>query len=297
MTHDDHHHHRHFNKKRLIHAVIITFATMLLEIAGGIYTHSLALLSDSAHMFSHVFSLGLSYFAIVISLKPATSHMTYGYYRAEILAAFINGLTLFLIVAAILYGAYARLQEPSEIHSGSMLIVAAIGLVVNVATAMLLHSGSREDMNVKGAFFHSLGDMISSIGVVGAAIAIHYTNLIILDTLVSILIALVISYWGIQLMRDSTHILLEGMPRGLDIEKVKAAIKESVDKPTFIHHVHAWQISTHIYAFTAHIIIDHRLDQHETTRYLQTIKKKLADKFNIHHTTIQFESKACDEVK
>lgn len=291
MTHA--HNHRHFNRKRLLWAIIITFFTLLLEIAGGIYTNSLALLSDAAHMFSHLFSLGISYAAIILSLRPPNSKMTYGYYRSEILAAFINGITLFIIIGAILYGAYERFKNPLDVESGHMMIVAIIGLVVNIVTALLLRSGSREDMNIKGAFLHSLGDTISSGGVVVAAIVIELTNLMILDTVVSVVIALIIIYWAVGLIRDSVNILLEGIPKGLDVDKVKNTIKEIVTRPITIHHVHAWQISTHIYAFTAHISID-EIDQHEATHFLNDIKKVLADKFDIKHATIQLECKGCN---
>lgn len=288
-SHQHNHSHRHFNRKRLVYAIIITLITLIIEFLGGIFTNSLALLSDAAHMFSHLFALSISYAAIILSLRPASPEMTYGYYRSEILAAFINGLTLFIIIAAILYGAYHRLRHPIDIRAGHMLIVAAIGLIVNIVTAFLLRSGSREDINVKSAFLHAMGDMISSVGVVAAAIIIHFTHLIILDTLVSILIAGVIIYWAVQLIRNSAYILLEGIPREINLEEVKSIIKQIVCQPTFIHHVHAWQISTHIYAFTCHVSIDQHIEQHETTQYLKIIKKSLADKFNIHHTTIQFE--------
>lgn len=288
------HDHRHFNRKRLGWAIAITLVTMAIEIAGGIYTNSLALLSDAAHMFSHLFALIISYVAIIISLRPPSTEMSYGYYRSEILAAFVNGLTLFIIIAAILYGAYERFKNPQAVEAGHMLFVAIIGLVVNIVTAMLLHSGSREDINIKGAFLHALGDMISSIGVVAAAIVIHFTDLFIIDTLVSIFIALIIIYWAIKLIRDSGHILLEGIPKDLNLEDVKTAIKKIIERPSILHHIHAWQISTHIYALTAHITIDYYIDQNETTKYLQEIKKTLADNFNIYHTTIQFECKTAD---
>lgn len=294
--HDHHHHHEHrqFNKKRLVWAIVITFITLILEIAGGIYSGSLALLSDAVHMFSHLFSLGISYIAIILALKPATSTHTFGFYRSEILAAFINGFTLFIIVGAILYGAYERFQNPTAIKADFMLIVAAIGLVVNVATAMLLHSGSKEDINIKGAFLHSLGDMISSVGVVGAAVAIYYTGWYMLDTFISVLIALVICYWAIRLTLDSAHILLEGVPKEIDLNEVESTIKDIIAKPTSIHHTHAWQISTNIYAFTAHVTVDECVEQNETTRYTNEIQRALADRFHIHHTTIQFETRVCD---
>jgi len=289
---DSHDHHRSFNKKRLIYAIIITLITLVIEVIGGIMTNSLALLSDAAHMFSHLFALAVSYAAIWISLKPPNSDMTYGYYRAEILAAFINGITLFLIVGFILHGAYERFYNPLDIKAGHMLIVAIIGLVVNIATAMLLHSGSKEDINVKGAFLHALGDMISSIGVVVAAIVIHFTNFYLLDTIVSIFIALIIVYWAFQLIRDSAHILLEGFPRELNMEAVKKTVHDIIGRPIYIHHIHVWQISTRIYAFTCHISIDD-IDQHEATYLLRTIRDALDEQHNIHHTTIQFQCKSC----
>lgn len=295
--HKHHHHeHRHFNKKRLIYAIAITFLALVMEVAGGIITKSLALLSDSAHMFSHLFALGISYIAIILSMKPADSEKTFGYFRAEILAAFVNGLSLFLIIAVILYGAYERFRNPVDIRSLEMFVIAIIGLIVNVVTALLLKSGSREDMNVKGAFLHALGDMISSVGVVIAAIAIYFTNLIIIDTIVSVLIAAVVAYWAIALIKDSAHILLEGRPKDLDIGGVTKAIEEIIARPVFIHHIHAWQIGTKVYAVTAHVSIEHT-DQHEATMFIKKIKEHLADEFHIHHVTIQIECKSCEDIE
>lgn len=299
MGHDHshgHHHHRHFNKRRLLYAIGITFVALILEVVGGILTNSLALLSDAAHMFSHLFALGISYVAIILSMKPADSEKTFGYYRAEILAAFVNGLSLFVIIALILYGAYERFRNPVDIRSTEMLIIAAIGLIVNIITAMLLSSGSREDMNVKGAFLHALGDMISSVGVVAAAAVIYFTNLMILDTIVSILIAVIVAYWAVALIKDSAHILLEGTPKELDLEAVHKTIEEVVGRPISIHHVHTWQISTNIYAITAHVSIEH-VDQHESTKFIREIKKRLAKEFNIHHTTIQIECRSCEDIE
>lgn len=300
-SHDEHlpkpapckHVHMAFNQKRLVWAIIITAITLLLEIAGGIYTNSLALLSDSAHMFSHLFSLGLSYVAIRLAQRPPTSQMTYGYYRMEILAAFVNGFTLFIIIAAILYGAFERFGNPIHIKAGDMLIVAVIGLIVNIITALLLHEGSRENINIKGAFFHSLGDLISSVGVVAAAIVIEFTGFVMLDILVSVLIAAIIAYWAVKLLIDSGYILLEGIPKELDLNEVKTTIKNLVETSTFVHHIHAWQIGTNIYALTAHVTIESCIDQEEITGYIQKIQKVLAEKFNIYHTTLQFETKPC----
>lgn len=291
---DDHHHHRHFNKKRLIYAIILTGLMFVIEIVGGFLTHSLALLSDAAHMFSHLFALGISYTAIIISLRPADPQRTYGYYRAEILAAFVNGISLFVIIFAILYGAYERFKNPVDIRATEMFIISITGLLVNLATAALLRSGSRSDINVKGAFLHALGDMISSVGVVAAAIVIQFTHLYIIDTIVSIFIALIIVYWAISLIKDSTHILLEGTPKNIPIDEVVALIKKIVARESIVHHIHAWQISTNIYALTAHISVDH-IDPHEATRSLRLIKEELEHRYHIHHTTIQFECLSCKE--
>lgn len=296
MGHDHgHHHRRHFNRRRLACALVITFVTFIVELVGGIYTNSLALLSDAAHMFSHLFALGISLAAIIISLKPSNNDKTFGYYRAEILAAFINGLTLFFIVAAILYGAYERFKNPINIRATEMLVIAVIGLLVNFITALLLKSGSKEDINIKGAFLHAMGDMISSVGVVGAAILIHFTGLMVIDTLVSIGISAVIIYWAVMLIRDSSHVLLEGTPKKLDVKKIRGSIEGIIARPIEIHHVHIWELSTNIYAFTAHISID-TINQHEATQFLRDITGALSNLYNIQHTTIQFECRSCHNV-
>jgi len=287
---------RGFNRKRLLYAIIITFITMLIEIIGGIYSHSLSLLSDATHMFSHLFALSISYVAILLSLRPADGKKTYGYYRAEILAAFINGVTLFIIVGAILYGAYERFKSPLDIRSGEMLIVALLGLVVNVVTALLLKAGSKEDLNIKSAFLHAMGDMISSVGVVAGAIVIYYTQINIIDTIVSVIIALVIIYWAIRLIKDSTNILLEGMPKDLDVKKVIKTLKDIIIENCFIHHVHAWQIGTKIYALTVHISADIK-DQEYVTELIKRISVDLKEKYNILHATVQFEYATKEKVR
>lgn len=284
------HTYRQREQNALLWCMVITAITMVLEFVGGLVTHSLALLSDSAHMFSHLFSLGVSAIAILFASKEADAVRSYGFYRAEILAALFNGFTLLIIVIWIVADAIRRFLHPTAIDTLPMLFIAVIGLVVNLITAMILKNVSGHDLNVKSAFFHLLSDTLSSVGIIIAGIFIFYTGKIWLDPLASILIALMIFRWSFHLMHDSIHILLESTPKHLSVKTIVTTLKQEIPKLHQIDHIHIWELTSKVCAFTAHVQIeDIKVSETEDLRSL--INHVLQEHFHITHTNLQFECK------
>lgn len=289
MTIPHPHHHHHVNKLSSLRlAILLTALGMLLEFAGGFISNSLALISDAGHMLTHLFALGTSYLAIRLSMRPATKNRTYGFYRAEILAAFVNGVVLILICGYLVYEAIARFNSPEKIRVSQMLLVAGCGLVINGISTALLAKFSTHDINIRSAFLHEIGDMISSIAVVIAGVIIFYTKNYILDPLISFFICILIVIWAVRLIVDSVNILLEATPKHLDIDKVIQVLKSEVSGIHEVNHLHAWTIASSMYAMTAHIVIE---DCHisAANELLEKINKLLEERFHIEHTNIQFE--------
>jgi cobalt-zinc-cadmium efflux system protein len=266
---------------------------MLLEIIGGLVSNSLALLSDAGHMFTDAFALGLSLWAIKMAQKPATHHKTFGYHRLEILAALANGLLLALISVWIFYEAYQRFFHPPEIKSGLMLVVAVIGLIGNFIGVTMLQRSSRNNLNVRGALLHMLGDTLSSVGVIIGGVFIAFTGWKMIDPIVSILINGFIIHSAFQLIFESGEVLLEAVPRGLVLQDVVAEVKK-VSGVKDLHDLHIWTITSGLHALSGHILID---DQQVSTgtAILQEVKEVLEHKFGITHTTLQLESENCGE--
>ena len=276
--------------RRLVIAIVITGLTMLLEIAGGLWSNSLALLSDAGHMFSHLFALAVAYAAILVACRPPTEAQSFGYYRAEILAALVNGFSLLVIVAWILFEAWGRFRDPSAVRGMHMLVIAAIGLAVNAITALLLRDASHHDLNIRGAFLHVLGDLVSSVGVVAAAIIIRFTGWTAIDPIVSVLIALVILWWSAKLLWEAARILLQSTPRHLKPDRIGATLAEQVAGIRGVHHIHVWELTTRMYVMTAHIEVDDMLlSQTEAIR--ARALDLLARDFGITHANLEFESK------
>ncbi|OGQ04595.1 MAG: hypothetical protein A2W61_02900 [Deltaproteobacteria bacterium RIFCSPLOWO2_01_44_7] len=270
--------------------MVITAVTMLLEFFGGLWTNSLALLSDSAHMFSHLFALGISFVAILFATKEADEVRSYGFYRAEILAALFNGLTLGFIVLWIAYDAIRRFLNPTPIATTEMLVIAAIGLGVNLLTASILKSVATQDLNVKSAFIHMLSDTASSVGIIVAGVLIIYTGKLWLDPLASILIALMIFIWSFRLIKESVHILLESTPKHLSKNQIIATIKKELPEIHHLHHIHMWELTSGLCAFTAHIEIDD-VTVSESEKIRKKVNTVLRERFHITHTNLQFECK------
>lgn len=283
-----HEHHRPEERKRLLWCILITGGMMIVEFVGGFLTNSLALLSDAGHMFSHLFALSVSYGAILVAGRPETGQKTYGYFRVEILSALFNGLSLLVITGFIFYVAIGRFHNPVRILAVEMLVVALLGLATNFVTAVILFRPSSEDLNIRSAFLHMVGDTLSSVGVVGAAVAIYYTGFLWIDPVVSVVIALVILVWAAKLIFDSVHVLMESTPKHIKLEDVADAMKKEFAEIREIHDLHVWEITSKMYALTAHIVVgDCSLSS--TTQYIDRYNVMLNDRFDIQHTTIQIE--------
>lgn len=280
-------------QKSLAIALSITFLMMVAEVAGGIISNSLALLSDAGHMLTDILALALSLFAIKFGERPATSKKTYGFYRLEILAALINGGFLILISLYIAYNAYLRLLKPPEINAPVMMVIAFLGLVVNVFAVFLLRKTSRGNLNVRGAYLHIIGDALSSIGVLAGGSIILLTGWYITDSILSLMISVVIIKGAFGLIRDSVDILLEAAPKGINLEEVIRDIKK-IEGVKDVHHIHLWTITSGIYAMSGHVLIEDIL-MSKSAQILENINSLLRERFLIDHTTLQFECESCDE--
>lgn len=274
--------------RRLRWVIAITAVMMIGEIVGGILTNSLALLSDAGHMLTHLFALVMSLVAVRIAARPTDEVRTFGYYRAEILAALFNALTIILIVGYIFYGAMRQFLHPEPIRAREMFIIAVVGLAANLAGALILQGVTGQDINLRGAFVHLLSDTISSVAIVAGGVVIVYTDWFWIDTLLSLIIGGVVLAWGLRLLFDSMHVLLESAPRSLSLPDLCAAIK-SVPGVQEVHDVHVWEITSQMYAMTGHLVV-RDMSVSETCRILDAVNRLVHDKFRIGHTTFQFEA-------
>ena len=279
------------NQKRLLIALSITALMTVVEVIGGILSNSLALLGDAAHMFTDTLALGLSLVALQLAKRPANESKTYGYLRAEILAALANGTILLLICVYIFYEAYQRFLDPPEVEGGLMLGVAVIGLIANLIGISILHSGSRHNLNVKGAFLHMMGDALSSLGVIIAGIVILVTDWSYADPIISILIGLLILKGASGLVMESVHILLESVPKHLDVERIRNEI-ERIRGVKDVHDMHLWTITSGVYAMSAHLLVEDRLVS-DCSMIVDTVNEILKNEFGIGHTTFQLECEEC----
>lgn len=275
----------------------VTIVVMIVELIGGFLSHSIALISDAGHMFTHCFAIGISLVAIEIARKPPCHHRTFGLYRAEILAAFINGLFLILIVGIIIYEAVMRIIHPQEVLSISMLMIGAIGLIVNIVSIIILHGSHRVDLNVKSVFYHMTGDAISSVGIVIGAGIIYYTGWNVIDPFISLVISAIIIYWALGILRESTKILLEMAPTGLNSDTITDDLKRTFSEIKEIYSAHLWTITANMLVFSAHIQLDNMerkiAEQHNV---VSKINKYLADKYHIIESTIQLRSEGEPDV-
>jgi cobalt-zinc-cadmium efflux system protein len=286
MSHNHSHTHgERSGKKRLVQAIAITGSWFVIELAGGIYSNSLALIADAAHMLTDLGALGLSLFALTVATRPATHEKTYGYLRAEILAALANGIFLVLIGFYIFYEAYHRLLEPPEIKSIPMLIVAATGLLANLVTAALLFRSRNESLNLRGAFLHVLMDTIGSLGAILAGILIWLRQWYLADTVVSIVVGALVLFSSWKLVSESVDILLEATPRHLNISEILKDLG-SVRGVISVHDLHVWSISTRMAAMSCHAVLK---DGEDAGAVLSELSRLMREKYRIGHTTIQIE--------
>lgn len=259
---------------------------MLAEAVGGWFTNSLALIADAGHMFTDVAAMSLTLFAFWFSARPATRKKTYGYYRMEILAAFVNGVALALIAVWVIFEAVGRFSSPPEIMGAQLLAIAAGGFVVNVIAAALLHSGHKHNLNLRGAFLHVIGDLLGSVAAVTAGALIIAFGWMWADAVGSILISLIIIVGAWRLILESVNVLLEGTPAHIDLSAVADSILGS-DGVTGIHDLHVWTISSGIYALSVHISHDPSVAHSDL---LAIVRDKLHESFGIDHLTIQMET-------
>src|SRR5881409_1859834 len=274
------------SRGRLTVTLALTCAFLVVEVAGALWSGSLALLADAGHMLADTGGLGLALFAIWIAGRPPTPAKTYGYYRAEILAALVNAVALLAVAGGILFETYRRLLTPPAILGGPMLGVAVVGLVVNLACAGLLHGAAETSLNVRAAYLEVLGDALSSIGVVVAAALVVVTGWTLADPLVSGAIALVIVPRTWRLLRQAVNVLLEGTPAHLDLGEIEVAILR-VPGVRHVHDLHVWTLTSGREAMSAHVVVD---DVRESERLLHSLHAVLHAKFGIDHTTIQLET-------
>jgi cobalt-zinc-cadmium efflux system protein len=290
-SHAGHDHTAGANAKSLTIALGLTGSFLIAELVGAWWFNSLALLSDAAHMFTDAAALAIALAAIKIGQRPADKQRTYGYRRFEILAAAFNAVLLFVVAGYVLYEGIARFFVPEPVQSVGMLIVATIGLIINFIAMRVLAGGKDESLNVKGAYLEVWADMLGSVGVIGAAIAIYFTNWSWIDPAVAIAIGLWVLPRTWILLRDTTHILLQGVPREIDLDKVRAAIN-AVPGVAGTHDLHVWSVSGSDTSLTAHVALAAGADA-EATR--KAVAAMLAKDFEIEHVTIQPEAEPCGD--
>jgi cobalt-zinc-cadmium efflux system protein len=271
---------------RLKWALAATLALVVAELLGGLSSHSIALITDGVHNLTDMPTMIISWLAARWALRPPTSEKTYGYRRAGILAAFTNALLLVLVAGFLIWESYERFRHPVPVRTGTMLLLGALALLVNGGITLALVRG-RSDLNLRTVLIHNFGDALSNLGILAGALIIHWTHVEWIDPLVGLGIGLMVLWTTIGILRDSSHILLEGLPKQMQLEDVAAAIL-GVDPVQEVHDVHVWTLGTGHYVLSCHVCIP---DMHieESERLLQQINQRLADRFHIHHTTIQFE--------
>ncbi|MEK7880986.1 MAG: cation diffusion facilitator family transporter [Deltaproteobacteria bacterium] len=279
-------------KRRLRLAIGFTAVVFFAELAGGYLTNSLALLSDSAHVFMDALALFLTLSALYICELPSTENRTYGLHRVEVFAAFLNGLTVFAVAIFILYRAYLRFLDPPAVESMGMLIVAVFGLLVNLMVAWRLHGFAKSDLNVRSAFLHVVGDAAASVGVIAGAIIIHFTGAYIVDPIVSAGIGCVILWGSLRIIFEASHILLEGVPRSVDLSDVVKDIM-SFEGVSGLHSLHIWSICHNVNALSAHVDVNARYAV-PRTELLKKINERLAERYSIFYTTLQVECPGCE---
>ena len=277
--------------QRVLIALLLTGTFMVVEVIGGILSGSLALLADAGHMLTDTMALALAAVAFQASKRPADAKLTYGYQRFQILAAFVNGLSLLLIVGWILYEAVDRFRHPTAVLGDTMLIVATIGLVVNLVAFVILHGGDRDNLNMQGAAIHVASDLIGSVATIIAAVVIIYTDWTPIDPILSVAVAMLILRSAWTLVKRSTHVLLEGAPDSLDISSMQNKLIGKVLAVVSIHHVHVWGLTQQDLMLTMHVRLEK--EPGNPTECIRRIKDVLRDEYGIGHSTIEIETDDC----
>lgn len=279
--------------RRMAVSLGLTCLVLLAEIVGGLWTGSLALLSDAAHVFTDVFALAMSYGALRLAARPPNDRHTYGFHRFKVLAALANAVLLLLASIAIFREAWARVQHPAPVLAGPMLGVAVVGLTVNLGVALALRRHDRDDLNARSAFLHVLGDALASLGVIVAGGVILLTGWTKADPVAGAALGMLILVGAGNVLRRSVHILAEGVPEGVDAAQVGLTMR-AIPGVAAVHDVHVWVVGPGFVALSAHVVLeDQALSQ--TRAVMATLKEALATRFGIGHTTIQFECADCGQ--
>ncbi len=289
MGHDHHHTHS-SDARRLLLVTLLTGSFMVVEFVAGLLTGSLALIADAGHMLTDTVALLLAWLAARLSARPASRLHSYGYQRLQVLAAFVNALGFVALVIWILVEAASRLLEPVPVLGGWMLLVAALGLVVNLLAFALLHGGAHDNINVRAALLHVLGDLLGSVAAIVAAAVILLTGWMPIDPLLSVLVALLVLRSAWRLILQSGHILLEGAPLDQDAEEIAAAIHDAVPEVVDVHHIHLWSLAPENTLLTMHVSVAEPCDYRRT---LAAVKALLEQRFGISHATVQIEPGPC----
>jgi cobalt-zinc-cadmium efflux system protein len=271
--------------------LLATVSFVVIEIVFGIRSHSLALLSDAGHNATDALALLLAWLAVWFQSKPADEVKTFGYQRAGVLAAFVNALTLVVLSAWIFWEGYERLRNPEPVSEMSMIVVAGLGLLLNGGIMLGLASRRKDDLNVRSAYVHMLGDLLGAIAIIIGGIVIHYTGLLQIDTILSFVIAALIIWTAWDIIKESLNILLEGLPRGIELKSVVDSLLE-VEGVLDVHDMHIWSIGSSSSALSCHVLIDD-VPPSASECILLKINKVVLDRFHIHHSTVQFEHVQC----
>ena len=291
----EHHSHRQENPSgRLLISILLNGLITLVEIGGGIFSNSLALISDAIHNLSDTLALILAWLANKFSGKKPNARRTFGYKRFEILSAFLNASILTAISIYLIYEAILRFLHPEPVRSGLMLMIALIGLGANLISMLFLHRDSHKNLNIKAAYLHMLGDTLSSVAVVGGAILIYFTTVIWIDPLLTLIISIVIIFQAYKILRESVDILMQSTPESLDLDEIKILL-EKHPMIKNIHHVHCWRLQDHDILFEAHIETSEDLLLSESSKLLGEIQDILRQTFHITHTTLQMEFDVCGD--
>ena len=298
-THDHPHLHDHavpdaHPSRKLLFAFVLTTLMMVAEVVGGAFSGSLALLADAGHMMVDALALLLALVGAWMATRPADARRSYGYGRMEVLVGFVNALSQFVLVGWIIYEAIARLLHPGEILSGTMLVVAVIGLLVNLLVLRMLHGHAHDNVNLAGASLNVLGDLLGSVAAVLAALAIRWFGWLWADPVLSLLVSLLILNSAWRLLRLSAHILLEGVPDGMDSVAVEASLRGVDPSIRDVHHLHVWQLASGSRMATLHAVLHEPAD---SAQALHAIKQMLRDHFGIQHVTVQIDPGECLDLK
>ena len=270
----------------------LTLFFLLVEVAGGLLTNSLALLSDAAHMMTDVLALGISLFAVRMARRPADAKRTYGYARMEAIGALINGGLLFLVAGYILWEAVGRFSQPPHVESNGMLLVAILGLIVNLIAMKLLQAGAGESLNMKGAYLEVWSDMLGSLGVIAGALLIRFTGWTVVDPIIAVLIGLWVLPRTWTLLREAGHVLMQGVPSGLDLDGIRDAMQAQPEVAA-VHDLHVWALGSREPILTAHVLLS--LDAGDPDAVRTAMARMLRERFDIEHATLQVETRHCEE--